>query len=928
MPVQYSDYVRAEHERLSGGALERGLQFWKETLKDAPPVLELPADRPRPAVQTHKGQNVFFRLDAELAGAVRQMCRERGVTLFMALLAAFDALLWRYTGASDIVVGTATAGRTEVELEPLIGLFVNTVVLRTKVADDPTFSELLERVRLGTFDTLAYQDIPFEAVVQELHPGRSMDNTPVFQVMFIVQNMPGRRLTLAGLELETLAFDSGLAKFDLTFEVFDSEILYCSLEYNSDIFDRPRIERLAAHFETLLRSCLQNPDRRISGLDLLSARERHTLLHEWSGPQQPYPDSATLHTLFETQVDRTPDAIALSGVGGPLTFAQLEAASNRVAHYLADLGAKAGDRIGVCMERSAHTVVAALAVLKSGAAYVPIDPHYPEDRVRFMLHDCGARILITEQAVLDRMGNFSVDLAVLDRDSQAISGCSSARPSVHVDSDEAAYVIYTSGSTGTPKGVMGTHKATLNRFTWMYDKYPFEPGETCAQKTSLSFVDSIWETFGPLGAGVSLHIIADEEAKDTDLLIRALKAARISRLVIVPSQLRSILDISSDPVSDLRSLRFIFSSGEPLPLELFERCRRELPLVRLVNLYGSSEVAGDVTCFDPLEGQALGSVPIGRPIANTHVYIVDQRLKLVPIGVPGELLVGGDCVARGYLNREDLTASRFIADPFRNGGSRAFRTGDLGRFREDGEIEYLGRSDRQVKIRGIRIEPEEIEFVLSQHQAIRQSVVVVRGEPGRERLVAFVVTSSGQTLVTSELQRWMRNKLPEYMVPASFVPLASIPLTPNGKVDRAALASDQMKAEVGRPFVAPRDETEQTIADIWSEVLHVDKVGAYDHFFELGGHSLLGAQVISRLRRSFQVEIPLRALFEEPTVAELAVAVQKAKASGAVIRTPLIAKPRTSPVRNKLIARLKDLSDEEVDALLNSMMAERSKAEV
>jgi amino acid adenylation domain-containing protein len=928
LPVQYGDYVLAEHERLSGGALERGLQFWKETLKDAPPVLDLPADRPRPALQTHKGQTVFFTLDAELEAGVKQMCRQRGVTLFMVLLAAFDALLWRYTGASDIVVGSASAGRTELELEPLIGLFVNTVVLRAKVADDPTFLELLQRVRLGTLDTLAYQDIPFEALVQELHPARSMDNTPVFQVMFIVQNLPGGKLSLAGLELQTLEFDSGIAKFDLTLEVFDGEALFCRLEYNSDIFDRPRIERLKEHFEILLRSCLQNPERRISELELLSARERNTLLHDWSGPQDSYPNTATLHSLFEAQADRTPDATALSGAGGRLTFAQLESASNRVAHYLADLGAKPGDRIGVCMERSAQTVIAALGVLKTGAAYVPIDPHYPEDRVQFMVRDCGARILITQQAVADRIGKFSADLVVLDRDSQALSGFSSARPSVPLDSNQTAYVMYTSGSTGTPKGVMGTHKATVNRFTWMYRKYPFEPGEMCAQKTSLSFIDSIWETFGPLGAGVTLHILSDEQAKDTELLIRALAAARISRLVIVPSLLRSILDISSDPASDLSSLRFIFSSGEPLPLELFERCRRELPSVRLVNLYGSSEVAGDVTYFDSKEGQALGSVPIGRPISNTQVYIVDQRLKLVPLGVPGELLVAGDCVSRGYLNREDLTAERFIADPFRNGDGRAFRTGDLARYREDGEIEYLGRSDRQVKVRGIRIEPEEIEFVLSQYPAVQQSVVVVRGEPGHERLVAFVVPASGQTIVTSELQKWMRNKLPEHMVPAAFVPLASIPLTPNGKVDRAALPSDEVNAQRGSTFVAPRDETEQTIAGIWSEVLHVEKVGAYDHFFELGGHSLLGAQVISRLRRSFQVDIPLRALFEEPTVAGLAVAVEKAKASGAVIRTPLIVPPRTNPVRNKLAARLKDLSDEEVDALLQSLMAERSKAGV
>ena len=922
LPMQYGDYVRVEEEKLTGGVFESGLQFWKETLQDAPPVLELPADRPRPAVRTHKGKTFRFSIDAGLASAVKQFCRERAVTPFMLLLGVFDALLWRYAGMGDIVVGSAAAGRSEPELESLIGLFVNTIVLRTRLSDNPTFMQLLDRVRSQALDALAHQDVPFEMLVQALQPARSLDHTPVFQVMFLVQNMPKSMLRLTGLEVEELEFDSGLAKFDLTLEIFETDGLHGTLEYNSDIFDPVRIERLATHFETLLGSGLQNPRERISNLEMLAPAERDLLLNKWSGSPEPYPEHATLHSLVEAQAGRTPRATALTARGVRMTFAQLDASANRLADHLIALGAKHGDRIGICMERSAQTVIAALAVLKTGGAFVPIDPHYPENRVQLMLHDSGAGILLTQQALLDRVSSFAGHVTVVDREWPAISQLSSASPNIRMKSSDAAYVIFTSGSTGRPKGVVGTHKATVNRFVWMYRKYPFEPDEICAQKTSWSFVDSVWETFGPLAGGVALHVIPEDEGNDSELLVRELAAAQVTRLVTVPSLLRSILDASSAPSSDLGQLRFIFSSGEALPLELFNRCQREVPRARLINLYGSSEVAGDVTCFDPAEAQPRSSVPIGRPISNTYVYVVDERINLVPIGVPGELLVGGDCLCRGYLNREELTAERFIPDPLRDGGGRVFRTGDLARYRDDGQIEYLGRRDRLVKIRGVRIELEEVEFALSEHESLQRSVVVVRGAPGHERLIAFVVPASGQTVVPSELRRWLRTKLPEYLIPADFVSLESIPLTPNGKVDHDALPAERTGVSE-RPYVAPRDEREQRIAEFWSELLGVPRVGVYDQFFELGGHSLLGTQVISRIRRAFEVEIPLRALFEEPTVAALATAVQKAQASGRRIRTPLVAKRPVTSSREKLAARLKDLSDDEVDALLRSIIAQR-----
>lgn len=924
LPMHYGDHVRMEDERLAADGFQSSLQFWQQNLQDAPPILELPADRPRPALLTHRGQTLRFSIAAATAGAVKQFCRERGVTPFMLLLAVFDALLWRYTGVGDIVVGSAAAGRTEPELEPLIGLFVNTIVLRTRLADNPTFLQLLECVKNQTLDALAHQDVPFEIVVQALQPTRSMDNTPVFQVMFLMQNMPKSTLRLPDLEVEELEFDSGLAKFDLTLEVFEADGLYCTLEYNSDIFDRARIERLATHFETLLGSCLQSPLERIADLKMLAAPERELLLNRWNATCAAYPHQATVHALFEAQAARTPQATALTARGTRTTFAQLDASANQLAHHLMALGAKHGDAIGICMERSPQTVIAWLAVMKTGGVLVPVDPSYPESRVRLMLEDSGARILLTQRAVLDRVPGFSGRASLVDREWPAIAQLPAVSPEIPMDSNDAAYVIYTSGSTGTPKGVVGTHKATVNRFAWMYRKYPFQPGEICAQKTSLSFVDAIWETFGPLTGGATLHIISEDEAKDSELLVRELAAAQVTRLVIVPSLLRSILDVAACS-AELGQLRFIVSSGEALPLELFNRCRRQLPHARLINLYGSSEVAGDVTCFDPTDAQPRGSVPIGRPISNTHVYIVDERLQLLPVGVPGELLVGGDGLGRGYWNHEELTAERFIPDPFRDHGGRVFRTGDLARYRDDGQIEYLGRQDRQVKIRGIRIELAEVEFTLSQHESVQQSVVLVRGTAGHERLIAFVVPASGQTVVPSVLRRWLRNKLPEYLIPSNFVSVESIPLSPNGKVDHHALPAERTD-EAERPYLAPRNETERRISEFWVAMLGVPRAGVYDHFFELGGHSLLGTQVISRIRRTFQVEIPLRTLFEEPTVAALASAVQKAQASGRTIRTPLVAKRPAISTREKLAARLKDLSDDEVEALLRSVIAERSKA--
>ena len=917
LAVQYADYVEWQHAQLSEAALESALSFWAENLKGRPPVLELPADRLRPSVPKHHGQIVRFYLDDDLTKQINVLCRSCGATLFMALLAAFKALLSRYTGTTDVVIGTPVAGREEVELEGLVGFFVNTLVLRTKLADDPSFRGLLRRVRETALSALAHA-IPFERIVQKLQPERNLNTTPLIQVMFLLQNMPRQAVELAGLEIiEELDFDAGVTKFDLTLEVVEDKGLHCSLEYNSDIFDRSRIERLASYYETLLRSCVQRPDCQISELDMLPEHERNTLICKWNNTQEQYPKNATVHELFEAQVDRALDDPVLIQGARRLTAAQVEAAANRLANHLLAIGAQRGDLIAICMERSIEAVISLLAVLKTGAAYVPVDPHYPRELLDFVLKDCSPRVLLTQQAVLDRVTALAGRTVVIDRDGELISAAPSLRPNVQVSPNDAIYAIYTSGSTGMPKGVLGTHRAALNRFTWMYRNFPFEPGESCCQKTTLGFVDSVWETFGPLIAGVPLYVFSDDQIKDTEVFVRELSRNSISRLTVVPSLLRAMLEAPGSPSADLARLRFIFSSGEALPPELFERCRSSLPNTRVVNLYGSSEVAGDITYFDSGHSQQRATVPIGRPISNTRVYIVDRHLKPVPIGVPGELLGGGDCVAKGYLRRDELTAARFISDPFMpEAGARVFRTGDLAKYREDGEIEFLGRLDHQIKLRGTRIEPEEIEFALAKHESVQQAVVTLRGSCGNENLVAFVVPTAGLAVVPAELRRWLRNKLPETLIPAAFVAVDSLPLTLNGKIDRSALPSDYDVAGPEAPYVAPRNETERRVAEIWSELLKIDRVSVYNQFFDCGGHSLLAAQVISRIRRIFRVEVPLRALFEEPTVAALAIAVQNAQATGAEARQAIVKRVLTD--RESLLARLREMSDDELDALLKS----------
>jgi amino acid adenylation domain-containing protein len=925
LPTQYADVATAQRAALVEDALRPHLAYWRDRLSGVDPVLDLPIARPRPAVRTMRGAIRSGVFPAALRDRLTTVSREAGATLFICLLAAFQSLLWRYTGRDDLVVGTATAGRTEVEQEPLIGFFANTLVLRSCLSGDPTFRELLGRVRQTALEAYAHQELPFERLVDELHLPRDLSYPPLFQIMFLLHNVRTQRLELPGLEAEELAFDPGTAKFDLTVDMAETdEGLYCGFEYSTDLFDEASMTRMLGHFRRLLEGVAADPGQRLSALPLLDAAERHQVLVRWNETRAEYPRDRCIHQLFEAQVERTPDATALIERGRRTTYRDLDARANRLAHHLRRQGVGPGALVGICIPRSIEAILGMLGVMKAGAGYVALDPAYPPDRLAYMLQDSAAPLVLTVEHLRDRVPRRGADCLCLDTEGEPLSGESAGNYTSSVSAEDVAYVIYTSGSTGTPKGVLAPHRASVNRFTWMWGAWPFAPGEVCCHKTALSFVDSVWEIFGPLLGGVPTVIIPDEELEDPSRMIDTLGQHRVTRIVVVPSLLRVLLDSLPDIGSRVPTLRLWVTSGEAITPDLARRFEAALPHAILLNLYGSSEVAADVTAYVVTGGRWSERIPIGRPIANTRIYVLDRWLNPVPIGVPGEIHVGGDGLAHGYLNNPELTAQRFIADPVgRDPGARLYKTGDMGRLREDGHVECLGRLDSQVKIRGARIELGEIEAVLGAQAEIETAVVTVWGAGGDERLIAYVVPRRGRAVEPSALARAARSTLPSHMVPASFVVLDALPLTPSGKVDRRALPPpDQVRSAAERAPVAPRTVREARLAAIFAEVLKVERVGVHDDFFDLGGHSLLGTQVVARVRKVFQVELPLRRLFDAPTVAGLCAELDKAAPVG-VERAPRHA----LAARARLLASLDQLSEDEVSALLDSVRAKRDPGE-
>jgi amino acid adenylation domain-containing protein len=869
LPIQYGDYAAWQRKWLEGERLQTQLDYWRNQMRGAPPALNLPTDRPRPPMQTYGGSHLTFSLPGKLYGGLKELGQREGATFFMTLLAAFQALLYRYTGQPDVIVGSPIAGRTQAETEDMIGFFVNSLVLRTHLGDNPSFREALQRARETALGAYAHQDVPFERLVEALQPERDLSRSPLFQVMFMMESAPPAAPRLGDLRAEFVEMETGTSKFDLTLYLEEAgDHLEGSLEYNTALFDRPTIARMAGHFRTLLEGIIADPQARVAHLPLMPDVEQR-LLSEWNDTHDDYPADRCVHELFKEQVERTPNATALIYGGREITYRQLDERADRLARHLRRLGVGPDVPVAVCMERSIDMVVSLLGALKAGGAYVPLDPAYPQERLAYMLRDSGAKVLISQQGLAGSIPSYEGRTVFIDAAWEEAGLELEERPEPAVTPGNAAYVMYTSGSTGQPKGVLGLHRGVVNRLSWMYAAYPFVRGEVCCQKTALSFIDSVWEVFGPLLAGVPSVILPDDTVGDVNLFVAALAQHKVTRLVLVPSLLRAILD-GGHGLGELAMLKLWVASGESLPAELVTRFRQALPGAKLLNLYGSTEVAADVTWYDTAclqEGAT--SVPIGRPIANTQVYILDAYGHSVPVGVPGGVYVGGHGLARGYHAKPDQTGESFVPNPFsEEPGSRLYRMGDLGRFLPDGNIEFLGRADSQEKLRGIRIEPDEIAAHLSEHPAVRECVVLVREDrPGDARLVAYVVLHAPETAEAGDLRGFLQMRIPAFMVPSAFVFIEELALTPSGKVDRKALPPPTYAGAGGR--VAPRDAIEAVLAGMWSSVLNIEAVGIYDNFFELGGHSLLATQLVSRIRQDLRADIILRQLFEHPTIVGL-----------------------------------------------------------
>lgn len=882
LPIQYADYAQWQRDWLQGEALARQTQYWTNQLSAHPTVLELPTDYPRPALQSSNGAQFDFHLSPELTRRLRELSRQEGATLFMTLLAAFQTLMHRYTGQEEINVGTPIANRTREEVEGLIGFFVNTLVMRANLSGDPGFVDLLGRVRETALGAYAHQDLPFEQLVEALQPERDLSHTPLFQVMFMLQNTPRSNVELKGLTVEPLATESRTARFDLTVEMNEGlEGLSGTIEYNTDLFEAATIERMARHFHNLLEGIVADPEQTLSQLPLLDDEEATRITRTWNQTIAPYPDDICFQRMFEEQVETRPDAAAVTFAGQTLSYLELNERANRMARYLGKMGVGPETIVGLYVERSIEMIVGLLGIMKAGGAYLPLDPNYPAERLAFMFRDSQAPVLVTQESLTDRFPANDARVVRIDADWERIAVESGEFVESGARPDHPAYVIYTSGSTGQPKGTLLEHRGLCNLARAQQGLFGVREGKRVLQFSPLSFDASVWEVAMSLGSGATLVLARQEQLTSLEELHSLLKAERIS-VVTLPASVLRLLE--TDGLDDLE---VVIAAGERCTPEIV---RRWQPGRRFFNCYGPTETT---VCATAEECTDLDDrdPPIGRPLPNTEIYLLDRYRQVVPVGVAGELHVGGVCLARGYLRRDEMTREKFIRHPFsteRN--ARLYRTGDLARYRADGRIEYLGRVDEQVKVRGYRIELGEIESVLREIAGVREAAVCARDDGrGDKRLVGYIVPAGDEMPSPVDLKQYLRDKLPEYMVPATYVRLDRIPLSPSGKVDRKSLPEpDSARPEMAREYIAPRTETETTLAQVWSELLGVERVGAEDNFFELGGHSLLATQVMSRVREIWQVEVPLRALFETPTLADLATAIEKTRQAPTVPEAPAI----------------------------------------
>jgi amino acid adenylation domain-containing protein len=860
LPIQYADFAEWQREWLSGELLDQQLEYWRKHLQGAPPSLELPTDRPRPAQQSFNGARHSFALSHDVSARLVELGRREDATPFMTLLAAFYVLLYRYTGETDIVVGTPVANRNRRELESLIGFFVNTLALRVDLSGNPTFRELLARVREVSLGAFAHQDLPFEMLVEELSPIRDPSRNPLFQVMFAFQNTPEAASLQSDLGITPVDVKTVRAQFDLILDVTEVDgQFHVSFVYNTDLFDASTIQLTCDHFKVLLAGVAHGASRRISTLPVLTAPELRRLLVEWNDTAKELGSEVCLHRLFEQQVERTPEAIALVFEERRMTYEELNQRANKLAHHLLAAGVGPESFVGLLLERSPEMIVALLGILKAGGAYVPLDPASPPARLSYVVDDARISVLLTDHRSATRLPlSQSVRVICIDDDEDMISKHPDCNLRCRIDGDNAAYVIYTSGSTGAPKGVVLAHRGVCNQIAVMAQAFGICPESCVLQFASISFDASVFEIGTALTTGARLCLVSREMVLSGGRLVEHAQKQNVT-VALLPPSLFAVLSPSEWP-----GLETVISAGEPCPADLAARWSRGR---RFFNAYGPTETSVVVIVYEH-DRLRTGDPPIGRPLSNVQIYLLDQHLNPMPLGATGELHIGGVGVGRGYLGRPGLTAEKFIPDPFSTRpGARLYKTGDRACYLPDGNIRFLGRRDEQLKVRGFRIEPGEIEATLKEHAAVADAAVVADED---QRLVAYVTTNSGTSVTGEELRVFVRERLPEYMVPSFFISLAELPLTPNGKVDRIALRA-RVRTQLGRVAerVGPRDFLESELARIWEELLHVEP-DMRDNFFELGGHSLLVVSLLARVERITGKRLHVADIFKAPTVESLA----------------------------------------------------------
>jgi len=910
LPIQYGDYCvwqRGQQEKWA-----KHLAYWRQKLTGAPPLLALPTDRPRPPTPSYRGDMHYFELSAELSRALKELGKQYKVTLFMVMAAAFNALLHRYTGSKDICIGYPVAGRSQSQAAALIGFFVNTLVLRCQVEADLPFSALLLQLREQALRDQDHQGLPFGQLLEALNPVRNTSHAPLFQVMLAVQNVPMADFRMQDISAVPLTMNNRIAQFDLSLFVDERDgKLLGSFEYSTDLFDAGTIARMAGHLQILLAGAVGSPELPLSQLPLLPEAETRQLLDDWSGPVRALApkartarptDGLLIHRLFEQQAQLTPDKTALAFAGQRISYGELNSRATLWAERLLDLGIGPECRVGVCAERSVELIVGLLAVLKAGAAYIPLDPSYPEDRLDFMLSDAGIELLLTQSALVGKFKHRAIEMLCLDNDSA--EGQAKRTASRSVAPDNTAYIIYTSGSTGQPKGVAVSHKNLLHS-TLARTHYYREPLGCFLLLSSFAFDSSVAGIFWTLSQGGCLCLPQQEDLSDPAALAGLIKQHRVTHLLALPSFYTAI--VNDRNLAQLNTLQAVIVAGEACSGDIAAEHHRKLPEVRFYNEYGPTEGTVWSSVYRSTTADTGVTLPIGRAIDKVRIYILDRQCQPVPIGVSGELCIGGAGLAQGYLSQPALTAEKFMPNPFAANGERLYKTGDLARFRADGEIEFLGRIDNQVKIRGYRIELGEIEERLHRHPAIKDAVVLVAEEAsGNKRLIAYLVGRESAAMPeASVFQAYLKQTLPDYMLPSSYVALDELPLMPNGKRDRLALLNIKQPAAKARAFKPASNWIEAELADIWREVLGLEAIGVDTDFFEQGGHSLAAIQVKSRIQCVFNMDVPAKMLFESPTIELQAAEIAR-----------LQIQQHDDRSLDELIKELEQLSDEEVSHLL------------